>query len=458
MNEYTRFIEAAEKKACDLKHRGVLEKTTGNHRRKVEGALANHVIDWQRNRELAAQVKSYVLDNLPDLLERFEEKAISNGFDVHWAAHVEDVHDVIGEVLKKHAVKKVVKSKSMTTEEVELNAFLEGHDVEVFETDLGELIVQFRNEKPYHILTPAMHLNKADVAKLFHERLGTPLDADATELTMAARKYLRNEFLSADLGVTGANFLLAEEGGVVLVENEGNGRLSMACPPIQVIIVGIEKLLPSSKELPFFLPHLVTSATGQLLNTYTSITMGPKRGDEPDGPDEVHLILLDNGRSALMRRPDLRQALRCIRCGACLNACPVYKTIGGHAYEATYPGPIGSVITPHYDGFQRYQHLPHASTLCGACSETCPVKIPLHDLIHENRVIADETKTNDASWRLVLRAWAFMASSRKRMDLAATANRHTIKIRDRFLPEELVDRIPPCPKKSFGQLWRDRER
>ena len=276
----------------------------------------------------------------------------------------------------------------MVTEEIHLNDFLKEHGIESVETDLGEYIQQLDGEAPYHIVTPAMHKSKEDVAKLFHEKAGNRAQShSAGDPPKIARKNLREKYITAGVGITGGNFLLADIGGVCVSENEGNGRLSTSFPATQIAIVGIEKLLPSINDLQLFWPLLATYGTGQQVTVYNTIFTGPRRANETDGPEEMYVILLDNGRTNLLRK-EVRESMYCIRCGSCLNACPVYKNIGGHAYGATYSGPIGSVITPHLKGMAEFKHLSYASSLCGNCTEVCPVKINIHGMLLENRIIA----------------------------------------------------------------------
>jgi L-lactate dehydrogenase complex protein LldF len=346
----------------------------------------------------------------------------------------------------------------MTTEELDLNECLERAGVEVLESDLGELIVQLAGEKPYHIVTPAMHKSKEDIAALFHEKLGTPLDASAEDLAMTARRHLRGAYVTAELGVTGANFLVAGDGSVVLLENEGNARLCMSCPPVHVVLAGIEKVIPRLADLALFLPLLATSGTGQQMTCYNTIVRGPRCGGAPDGPAHMYVILLDNGRSELFNQPTFREALRCIRCGACLNACPVYRTIGGHAYNTTYQGPIGSVITPHLRDLARWNHLSFASSLCGACTDVCPVGINLHHLLLENRWEANRSGKVGVLMPLGLRLWSFAMGSRRRMQFFGKVFRRTSWLLRLFLPRARRRRIPKLAPRSFAELWKERQR
>ena len=291
----------------------------------------------------------------------------------------------------------------MVTEEIHLNDFLAENGIDSVETDLGEYIQQLDGEAPYHIVTPAMHKSKEDVARVFHDKLGTLPNLTPPEITKIARINLREKYITAEVGITGGNFLLADVGGVCVSENEGNARLSTSFPATQISIVGIEKLLPSINDLQLFWPLLATYGTGQNVTVYNTIFTGPKQAGETDGPEEMYVILLDNGRTNLLRK-EVRESMYCIRCGSCLNACPVYKNIGGHAYGATYSGPIGSVITPHLQGMAEFKHLSYASSLCGNCTEVCPLKINIHEMLLENRSIATSEGLNgfkeNTTWRL----------------------------------------------------------
>jgi L-lactate dehydrogenase complex protein LldF len=351
-----------------------------------------------------------------------------------------------------------VKSKSMVTEEIHLNEFLEKNHIESLETDLGEYIVQLLGQKPYHIVTPAMHLSKDDIAKLFNERFGTPLDATPEQLTLKARELLRDKYVSADVGITGANFLIADTGSIAISENEGNARLCTTFPKIHIAIVGIEKIIPSMADLDLFWPMLSTHGTGQNLTVYNSLLSGPRQPNETDGPDEMYVILLDNGRTNLLAQKEQRQGLYCIRCGACLNACPVYKNVGGHTYNTPYSGPIGSVITPHMRGMEDFKHLSYASSLCGNCSEVCPVKIEIHKMLLLNRrdAVKDGEVTRKETWGWSI--WKKGALSRKMTDFFSG------KTKNRLLNTLFKKtwghfrQMPQVAPKSFTQLWQEKNK
>jgi len=334
--------------------------------------MAHSLPEWELLREKASQIKMHTVSRMADLLEEFERNATALGATVHWAADAEEHNRIVVELLQKHDVKKVVKSKSMLTEECHLNPYLERHNIEVIDTDLGERIVQLREEPPSHIVLPAIHLTKEDVGETFHKHLQT--DAGATDpqyLTEAARKHLRSRFVKADAGITGVNFAIAETGGFVVCTNEGNADLGVSLPPLHIACMGIEKLIPRRNDLSVFVRLLARSATGQPVTTYTSHFNGPRAGGE------LHIVLVDNGRSKIVGSPEFRRSLNCIRCGACMNTCPVYRRSGGHSYEAPVPGPIGSILGPAQN-IDKHNALPFACSLCGSCTDVCPVKIDLH--------------------------------------------------------------------------------
>lgn len=378
------FLDKSEIKTFDEKHRRTINFNIGKYHTAVTkglGQFQNHELARKRSQF----IKNRSVANLDKFLLEFESKFISNGGHVIWASDGKEALDEIQKILARQRAKIIVKSKSMTTEEIHLNEFLEGNGIESLETDLGEYIVQLAGQKPYHIVTPAMHMSKKDIADLFEDKLKIAPTDSAEELVAVARNLMREKYTEADIGITGGNFLISDIGGVAITENEGNARLSVTFPKIHIAIVGIEKILPTYKDLELFWPMLSTSGTGQQVTVYNSIITGPRNEGETDGPEEAYVILLDNGRTDLLSDPIKRQALNCIRCGACLNACPVYKNIGGHTYNTTYSGPIGSVITPHLKGMEDFKHLSYASSLCGACTSVCPVRIDLHNLLLLNR-------------------------------------------------------------------------
>ncbi len=354
---------------------------------------------FESERDAARRIKEESIARLDELLIELKRRLEENGCNVVFAATAEQARNYIVWLAKKNGLKRAVKGKSMTTEEIGLNQALIAAGLEVTETDLGEYIVQLRGEPPSHILTPAIHLSKEDVGALFAEKLQMPYTSEPEALTAEARKRLRSEFLGADLGITGVNFAIAETGTLVVVENEGNGRMSCTLPDTYVAVVGIEKVIPKLSDLSHFLEILARTATGQKLTTYTNFINGPRRAGEVDGPSEVHVVILDGGRSAMLADAVMREALYCIRCGACLNVCPVYRRVGGHAYGSTYPGPIGSIVSPSLFG-SAAGHLPFASTLCGACRDICPVRIDIPRLLLHLRWKQTETgdETRALAW------------------------------------------------------------
>jgi L-lactate dehydrogenase complex protein LldF len=390
-------------------------------------------------------------------LTQFENQITKRGANVFWAEDSEQALSFIGEICKEKSCKSLVKSKSMATEEIHLNAYLESIGVESVETDLGEYIQQLDGEAPYHIVTPAMHKSKEDVAKLFAEKLGTDINMTPEELTLVARKNLREKYTQAEIGVTGANFIISDIGAIAVTENEGNARLSVAWPKTHIVIVGIEKVIPSINDLGLFWPLLSTFGTGQQVTVYNSIISGPKKEDETDGPEEMYVILLDNGRTELLANAKSREALYCIRCGACLNACPVYKNIGGHAYETTYSGPIGSVITPHLRGMHDYKHLSYASSLCGNCTEVCPVKINLHELLLDNRREAVIEGESSFAEKFAWKMWKQASLSRTLMNQGNAPIKNWV-INKMF--KGWSDKRAPLefPKKTFNQLWKEQHK
>ena len=358
--------------------------------------------DYGKARAAARDIKWEALLGLAGHLEQFVAKLEARGGKVCWATNAEEARDYILGVCQRRQARLIVKSKCMTTEEIHLNEALAAKGYETVETDLGEYIVQLREEAPFHFVFPAMHLKRDEISRIFESKLGTPPSDSPEELTMIARRALRLKYLQADIGISGANFLIAETGQISVTENEGNARLTMAFPKVHIALVGIEKVLPKLSDLALFLPLLATAGTGQALTCYNTLVGGPRQPDEPDGPEEFHVVLLDNHRTHLLADPVARDALRCIRCGACLNVCPIFKNIGGHSYGTTYQGPIGAVITPHLRGLRTWRHLSYASSLCGACTETCPVGIDLHHLLLRNRrqaMAAAPKRLEQAAWR-----------------------------------------------------------
>jgi L-lactate dehydrogenase complex protein LldF len=378
------FRDKAGAAAADARLHALVETGLRKYEAQRE-KTRNAYRDYAAAREEAAEVKWDALLGLPDYLEEFVARLEARGTKVHWASTAARARETILDLLRDHHVRSIVKSKAMTAEEIGLSEAVEAAGMEVVESDLGEFIVQLRREPPYHIVFPAMHLTRSEIGALFTKELQAEATESPEELTMVARRVLRRKYLEADAGITGANFAIAETGMVSITENEGNARLGAALPRLMITLVGIEKVLPRLEDLALFLPLLANAGTGQALACYNTLYSGPRQPGEPDGPDEYHVVLLDNGRTALLADPEKRDALRCIRCGACLNVCPIFRTVGGHAYGTTYSGPIGSVITPVLRGLGEWKHLSAASSLCGACTETCPVGIDLHHHLLRNR-------------------------------------------------------------------------
>ncbi|PVY77012.1 L-lactate dehydrogenase complex protein LldF [Tamilnaduibacter salinus] len=336
-------------------------------------------------RDLGNRIRARALSQLPDLLDQLEQRLTANGVRVHWAETTEEANEIVHRLIEAQEGRQVVKGKSMVSEEMELNDYLAERDIECLESDLGEYTVQLDHEKPSHIIMPAIHKNARQVARLFQEKLGGELSDDIHELVGTGRQILRQKFMEADVGVSGVNFAVAETGTLVLVENEGNGRMSTTVPPVHIAVTGIEKVVANLRDVVPLLSLLTRSALGQPITTYINMISGPRKDDERDGPREVHLVLLDNGRSRAFADAQLRQTLNCIRCGACMNHCPVYTRVGGHTYGEVYPGPIGKILTPHLVGLDRVPDHPSASSLCGACGDVCPVKIPIPELLQRLR-------------------------------------------------------------------------
>ena len=385
----------------------------------------NHVgsENWELWREEARQIKIHSLDNLDYYLDLLVEKVTQNGGEVHFAKDAAEANSIVTQIAISRNVKMATKSKSMVSEELELNTALEKAGVEVFETDLGEYIIQLAEETPSHLVAPALHKTKEEVALLLHDKLQVPILDDIEAMARVARDVLREKFFKADLGISGANFLVAETGSLVIITNEGNGRLCTSAPRIHIGITGMEKVIPSLQDLGLFLRLLPRSATGQHLTSYVSIVNGPRRETDEDGPSEFHLVIVDNGRSRMLADPDLREALYCIRCGACLNICPVYQKVGGHAYGWVYPGPIGAIVSPTLVGLKNASDLPFASSLCGACKDACPVKINIpRMLLHQRHKLSESTDPYERSAgfleRLASTVFGYVLRHPKRLSFA----------------------------------------
>lgn len=404
-SEHREFLAASQQALDNPALQAILGRlgdTLGKKNREAWGALA----DSDRIRQRARQIKDETLANLDQHLATLEQSVLANGGSVYWADDSDAARRVVLDILQARGATKVVKSKSMTSEEIHLNKALEHAGVEAVETDFGEYIIQVAGHRPSHIVGPALHLSARDVAEILTQVSDTPLPANREELAAFARRQLRRRFAEAEVGITGVNFAIAETGTIVLVSNEGNARLTTCLPRVHIAIMGMEKVIPRLEDLPYFLKVLARAATGQKLSVYTSLITGARRAGELDGPEEFHLVILDNGRSRILSGP-LRESLFCIRCGACLNACPIYRNVGGHAYGGVYAGPIGAVLTPLYDGLSANHHLPHASSLCGACQAACPVKIQIPQMLITLREQLHH-EPGQLGWieSLAYRAWA----------------------------------------------------
>ncbi len=451
-----KFIVDAENVSFDLTHRKKIKFNISRYNAAVQkGELRYNNIELARKR--AANKKRAILKDLHFYLTEFEKNAINNGSTVLWAQNNDEAIAYVLDILKQCNAKLVVKSKSMTTEEIEFNHHVEGVGIESVETDLGEYIVQVAGERPYHIVTPAMHKSKEDIADLFHDKFNTPENSTPEFLTNFVRENLRQKFQDADVGVTGANFLIADKGAIAVTENEGNAIMTASFPKTHIVIAGIEKLVPSFKDLGLFWPLLSAHGTGQQMTVYNTIYSGPKKNKEVDGPENMFIILIDNGRSNLYSQQVQSESLACIRCGACLNACPIYKNVGGYTYDATYSGPIGSIITPHFKKFSEYKHLSFACSLCGRCAEVCPVKIPLPKLLLQNRNDSVQQGLPSGVEKVSTHIASYVLSNRKTMDfLPGTLKNIGLK----FIGHKVVGSkrtLPTIASKSFSKQWKEKK-
>ncbi|MBI4339576.1 MAG: iron-sulfur cluster-binding protein [Chloroflexi bacterium] len=424
--------------------------------------------DWEHLRDRAREIKRHTLEHLDSYLALLAENVRRNGGSVHFAKDAQEATATVLEIAHRNGVKLVVKGKSMVSEEMALNRVLESAGVETVETDLGEYIIQLAGETPFHIVAPAIHKSKEEVAALFQRKLGALERADIPSLTRTARETLRQKFLQADMGISGVNFAVAETGTVCIVTNEGNGRMSTSLPRIHVAVMGMEKVVPALEDLGVFYRLLPRAATGQRATSYFTLVSGPRRAADEDGPEQFHLVILDNGRGRLLADPDLREALYCIRCAACLNICPVYRKVGGHAYGWVYPGPIGAVVTPVMVGLPKARDLPFASTLCGACRDVCPLKIdiPRMLLTLRHRVAEGPPAQRKASWYegLGFRLWGRVMASEQAM---ARARRVALFVQRPFARGGHIRRLhlpplsrwtrkrdlPALPERSFHEIW-----
>ena len=456
------FKEQARRFTADIRQRQLIQTALRNYEA-VRDKTKSAYPDWQAARQTAAEIKWEAVNHLDTYLVQFATHLEARGAKVHWAGTGREARDLILGIVREKKARSVIKSKSMTSEEIHLNEALEAEGYQVVESDLGEFIVQLRKEPPYHIVFPAMHLTRGEISELFARELGSAPTQNPEDLTMIARRVLREKYITADVGLTGANFAIAETGMISITENEGNARLTAALPKVMITLVGIEKVLPRLEDLALFLPMLATIGTGQALSCYNSFYGGPRQSGEPDGPEEFHVVLLDNRRTEVLADPEQRDSLHCIRCGGCLNVCPIFRNIGGHAYGTTYSGPIGSVITPHLRGLQEYKHLSYSSSLCGACSETCPVKIDLHHHLLQNRRNASNAKPCPAE-KLAFKVFAWVINRPWLYQFGKRAGRLLQKLHPLIKGTRLdpacawtkTRDLPPIAPRTFKEYWRNR--
>jgi L-lactate dehydrogenase complex protein LldF len=456
-----RFLSDAAAHVRDLGHRLFVRKALGGYYVNRDAYKARYR-DWEHARDAASLAKWSAVNRLHELLPQFVANFEAGGGQVHWARDAAEAREIILRLVREAEAKAIVKSKCMTSEEIHLNAALEAEGFGVVESDLGEFIQQLRGEPPYHFVFPCMHVRRDEISELFKQHLGSEPTDSPEELTMIARRYMRQLYVNADVGITGANFLVAETGQVSITENEGNARLTAALPRVHIAISGIEKVVANLDDLAVLLPMLATAGAGQPMTCYNTLYGGPRREGEADGPEAMHLVLLDNSRTALLADPEQRDALHCIRCGACLNVCPIFKNVGGFTYGTTYQGPIGSVITPHLRGLTDWNHLSGASSLCGACTDACPVRIDIHHHLLHNRRNAART----APSRLEKLGHKVFVQVARRPGLFATGGwlfRHTLGLVKRIKPplmKQWLDTrdLPSAPSQSFRAAWKSRGR
>ena len=460
----TEFKIQARRLTADLRHRGLIQTALAKYE-VVRDQSKSAFQDWPAARQAAAEIKWEAINHLDNYLVQFVQKLESRGTRVHWASTGAQAREIILGILVEKRAKSVVKSKAMTSEEIHLNEALAQAGFEVVESDLGEFIVQLLKQPPYHIVFPAMHLSRGDISDVFARELHSAPTQNPEDLTLIARRVLRQKYLTADVGLTGANFAVAETGMISITENEGNARLTAALPKTLITLVGLEKILPRLDDLALFLPMLATMGTGQPLTCYNSLYGGPRQPGESDGPEEFHVVLLDNRRTELLADAEQRDALHCIRCGGCLNVCPIFKNVGGHSYGTTYSGPIGSVLTPHLRGLQDWKHLSDASSLCGACTETCPVKINLHHHLLHNRRNASRQKPSFVQKNafrffafVINRPWAYAFA--KRLGRLLQRFHPWVKAGplDPARAWTSTRELPPVARQTFKEYWRNRQR
>jgi len=450
---HKQFLAASASTAFDLQQREVIDHAFSVYNEAFSKG-SRQFLNLRLARQRAGLLRHMVLEHLEEHLRKFEQKFTENGGRIIWAETAADANAAILALFRENGVRQVVKAKSMVTEEIGLSRFLMKNGIECMETDLGEYIVQVAGDRPYHLVLPALHLTRKEIAAVFHEQFGLSEEASAADIMAFVRDDLRKKFAAADAGITGANFLVADTGSVAITENEGNGVLSMSVPRLHLVVTGIEKLIASAGDLDLFWPLLATHGTGQPVAAYNTLVGGPRRPDEKDGPEQMVVVLVDNGRSRLLSALPQRRALSCIRCGACLNACPVYRCIGGHAYGTVYTGPIGAVVSPFMTNkYEEYRHLSFASTLCGKCTEVCPVGIDLHHQLLMNRRLGVQRGHTARAERWAFWAYKYMMQKRRRLDALSPARKNRL-FRRYFARGWGERREPPAFVKSFARRWR----
>jgi len=422
--------------------------------RRKRDKMAHDVPEWEKLREQASLIKKHTLSRLHDYLTQFEEQAKGNGVQVHWASTAERFNEIVFRIIKENNASKVVKSKSMLTEECELNLFLENQGIEVIDSDLGERIIQLRRETPSHIVMPAIHIKREEIGELFHQKLYSEKgNSDPAYLATTARSNLRQKFLEAEIAITGVNFAVAENGAIVVCTNEGNADMGVHAAPVQIHCMGIEKVIPRITDLAVFTRLLARSATGQPITTYTSHYLRPKPGGQ------MHVVIVDNGRSSITRKKDYRDSLNCIRCGACMNTCPIYRRSGGHSYNSVVPGPIGSILAPHA-GSRNHKDLPFASTLCGSCSDVCPIKIDIHEQLYKWRQDLSRQRSSFSWKRVIMKIAGKILASPRMYDLSGKMARWSIKHLPRGLLYNRLNtwgrerELPEIPQESFKEWYK----
>ncbi|MEX1075020.1 MAG: lactate utilization protein B [Pirellulales bacterium] len=453
------FLRDAAESVRDTGHRAFVRKALGGYYTNRDAQKSRYG-DWEQARDAASLAKWSAVNHLDEMLPRFVANFEAQGGVVHWARNADEARTIILALLRDAEARAVIKSKCMTSEEIHLNQALEADGYGVVESDLGEFIQQLRGEPPYHFVFPCMHVRRDEISDLFEQHLGTAPTDSPEELTMIARRHMRRLYVEADVGVTGANFLVAETGQISITENEGNARLTAALPRIHIAISGIEKVVERLDDLAVLLPMLATAGAGQQMTCYNTLYAGPRRAGECDGPEEMHLVLLDNARTAILADPEQRDSLHCIRCGACLNVCPIFKNVGGFTYGTTYQGPIGSVITPHLRGLADWNHLSGASSLCGACTDACPVRIDIHTHLLHNRRNAARTSPGRLE-KLGHRFFALVARRPWLFALGGWLFRRTLPLAKALRPPPLsawlaTRDLPPAPQESFRAAWKRR--